>query len=39
MNDVIARPRTGTRAAIGEVIMADVVTVPAICPSLKCGRM
>jgi hypothetical protein len=39
MNDVIARPRMGTRAVIGEVTMADTVTVPAICPSLRCGRM
>jgi hypothetical protein len=24
---------------IGEVTMADLVTIPATCPSLKCGRM
>jgi hypothetical protein len=39
MIDVTARPRMGTRAVIGEVTMADVVAVPAICPSLWCGRM
>jgi hypothetical protein len=39
MIDVTARPRMGTRVVIGEVTMADVVAVPAICPSLWCGRM
>jgi len=29
----------GTRTVIGEVTMADIVTVPATCPSLRCGRM
>jgi hypothetical protein len=29
----------GTRAVIGEVTMTDVVTIPATCPSLRCGRI
>jgi len=29
----------GTRTVIDESSMADVVTVPATCPSLRCGRM
>jgi hypothetical protein len=29
----------GTRTVIGEVTMTDVVTIPATCPSLRCGRM
>jgi len=29
----------GTRTVIGEFTMTDVVTIPATCPSLRCGRM
>jgi hypothetical protein len=29
----------GTRTVIGEVTMTDVVTIPATCPSLRCGRI
>ena len=32
-------PRWGTRAVISEFTMTDVVTIPATCPSLRCGRI